>query len=84
MPGLTGGDSVWGGIGYTAGIAMNGAAFEVCLGREQNKPEEVKLMCFIAYHFAELPLNYLKIFSTFGKFQRSAMHRMAFRWKCGW
>lgn len=66
MPGLTGGDNVW---VYTAVIAMNDAAFEVCLGREWNKHEEVKLKCFITYHFAELPSNYLKIFSIFGKFR---------------
>lgn len=47
MPGLTGGDNVWGVIEYAARIALNGAAFEVCLGREGNKPEEVKLKCVI-------------------------------------
>lgn len=75
MPGLTGGDNVWEGIGYTAVIAMNSAAFEMCLGGEWNKPEEVKLKCFITYDFAELPLNCLKIFSTFGKFERTAMQK---------
>lgn len=84
MPGLTGGDNVWGVIGYTVVIAMNSAAFEVCLGGEWNKAEEVKLKCFITYHLTELPLYRLEIFSTFEKFQRSAIHKMAFRWKDGW
>lgn len=84
MPGLTGGDNVWGVIEYTARIVLNGAAFEVCLGREGNKPEEVKLKCVVTYHFPELPLNYLEIVSTFEKFQRSAVHKMVFRWEEGW
>lgn len=62
-------------------IAMNGAAFEVCLGRKQNKLGQVKFKCFITYHFAELPLNYLEIFSTFGKFQRSAMYKKTLKGK---
>lgn len=65
-------------IGYTAATAMNGATFEVRLGRERNKLEEAKLKCFITYHFAELPLNHIEIFSTFGKLQRLAMHKIVF------
>lgn len=63
MPGLTDGHTVW---GYTAVIAMNGAAVEVYLAREWNKHKEVKMKCFETYPFAELPLNCLEIFSTLG------------------
>lgn len=50
-------------IAMNAVITMYSAASEVCLGRERNKPQ-VKLKCFLRCHFAELPLNYLEIFST--------------------
>lgn len=65
MPGLTGGDNVWGVTGYTAVRAVTGAAFEVCLGREGNKPEEVKLKYFKTHNFAQLPWKYLEISSTY-------------------
>jgi heptaprenylglyceryl phosphate synthase len=65
MPGLTGGDNVWGVTGYTVVGAVMGAAFEVCLGREWNKPEEVKLKYLKTHNFAQLPRKYLEISSTY-------------------
>lgn len=65
MPGLTGGDNVWGGTGYTTVITVKGTALEVCLDREQNMPGEVKLKYFKAHNVAQLPLTHLEISSTY-------------------
>lgn len=51
MLGLIGGDNVWGVIGYIVVGVVMGVVFEVCLGREWNKFEEVKLKYLKIYNF---------------------------------